>query len=118
MSNHKVNIAQSPGLKYNQTHQNALMASIPKHPFWECVFKWLEINKNLPVLDAAGPYMLMCAIREEPHNVNSLESKLFAPEIKNAWESQSKFVEKNTNEEIYTRHHSTGTWITKEDFIF
>ena len=77
------------------------MASIPKHPFWECVFKWLEINKNFPVLDAAGPYMLMCAIREEPHNVNSLESKLFAPEIKTAWDSQSKFIQKIHSPSLY-----------------
>ena len=113
----KVSIAESPYKNdgRGETHQNALMASPPKHPFWEKVFELLEKNKKKnDVLYATGPQIIVQAINDDPDSVNTLDSKRFAPEhdsnFKSAWMNGVKTPQTITDPTIFTRHHGTGVW--------
>ena len=114
----KVSIAESPYKDdgRGETHQNALMISPPKHPFWEKVFKLLELNKTkTDVLYATGPQIIVQAIKEsDDSDVNTLESEKFAPahdkNFKSAWKNGIKTPQAITDPTIFTRHHGTGVW--------
>ena len=113
----KVSIGASPYSGSNfETHQNALMISPPQHPFWETVFKFIEINKNdASVLTATGPDLIMKAIKEDPNDIFTLESKLFAPNYSDDFKKAtfSNYVElpliKDDNI-CYARHYGTCQW--------
>jgi mannosyltransferase OCH1-like enzyme len=115
---HKVSIAESPYKDdgRDETHQNALMISPPKHPFWEKVFKLLDDHKNkTDVLYATGPQIIVQAIREsDDSHINTLESSKFAPPhdetFKSAWRSGVQTPQAITDMSIFTRHHGTGVW--------
>lgn len=113
----KVSIAESPYKNdgRGETHQNALMASPPKHPFWEKVFSLLEENKHRnDVLYATGPQIIVKAVKELSHYVNTLDSKRFAPEhdsnFKSAWKNGVKTPQTISDPNIFSRHHGTGVW--------
>jgi mannosyltransferase OCH1-like enzyme len=115
--NDKISIAESPYKNdgRGETHQNALMMSPPKHPFWENIFKLLEVHKNeKDVLYATGPQLLIKGINAQPHVVNTLDSKKFAPEhddnFKSAWKDGVNAPQPITDTSIFTRHHGTGVW--------
>lgn len=62
----RVSIAESKFIHHpilNEKYQNALMASPPKHPFWNYVIRSMERNKNIPqVIFATGPNVVKEAI--------------------------------------------------------
>lgn len=119
---HKVSIAESPWKDDDreggrELYQNALMASPPKHPFWEKVFKLLEDNKNHhDVLHATGPQIICNAVKLSNFNhIKALESELFAPKhddsFKTSWVHNIKHVQELKNPNIFSRHHGTAMWI-------
>lgn len=64
----RVSVAEGKFVKhpiFSEKYQNALMASPPKHPFWNHVLKSLDMNKNVKhVLFATGPNVIVEAVRE------------------------------------------------------
>lgn len=53
----RVSVVESPYQYYEET-QNSLMASPKNDPFWLEVFKQLEINKMMGVMEATGPKLI------------------------------------------------------------
>lgn len=114
----KVSIAESPAKNdgRGETHQNALMISPPGHPFWVNVFEELDKNKTQSdVLYATGPQIIVSAINKcEPNMVNSLPADTFAPvynsKFKPIWQTGNKWINHESVEGIYARHHGTAMW--------
>ena len=94
----KVSIAESKLKDYVfpiEKYQNALMASPPKHPFWNFVCRVLEKNKNIGnVLIATGPDVIKQAVYNcSPDMFHSL--------------SYSEFTEGSK----WAKHYGTSMWI-------
>lgn len=115
----KVSIAESPASTdgRGETHQNALMISPPRHPFWNQVFQELEDNKkHHDVLYATGPQIIVNSIQKcQPDMVNSLSSAKYAPlynntDFKPLWQTGDNIITAPSDKSIYTRHHGTAVW--------
>lgn len=95
----KASIAESKLKKYwfaPEKYQNALMASPPKHPFWNFVFKILEKNKNVDsVLFATGPNVIREAAETCPDE--AFHGLSYAEYTEGA---------------RWAQHHGTTTWVT------
>jgi UDP:flavonoid glycosyltransferase YjiC (YdhE family) len=93
---------------------NALMASIPGHPFWEHVFKLLiGFHKAPGPLDATGPYMLTRAVDSFPRKDQiSLESAEAVYPIHNeqSWSRLSGQERDMLSQKAYAIHHWHGGW--------
>jgi mannosyltransferase OCH1-like enzyme len=112
----KVFIAESPWKNgpSGETHQNALMISPAKHPFWTKVFGLLDKRKNEgDVLFTTGPRIIMEALQNDT-DVVSLPYEKFAPQhsaqFTSSYESGRKTLTPPEDPSIFTRHHSTSVW--------
>jgi mannosyltransferase OCH1-like enzyme len=114
----KVSFAESP-VKNRwinmETHQNALMISPAKHPFWIFVFNALVDNLNRPhVLFSTGPQIIMHAMNKVPEMVHSLPSDKFSPEydknFKNVASAGLDYIQESNDSSIYSRHHGSTVW--------
>lgn len=86
-----------------ETIQNSLMASPPKHMFWNEVMR--EMFATFPiyqesVLDATGPRMLDRVVEYHPKCVHVLPSKFFNPHPQSP----------TTSDFLYTKHHYSAVW--------
>jgi mannosyltransferase OCH1-like enzyme len=115
----KVSIAESPAKNdgRGETHQNALMISPPRHPFWNTVFKELEKNSDHhDVLYATGPQIIVNSIKKcDEGMVNSLPYTKYAPlynnkDFKPLWQTGENIITAPKDNSIYTRHHGTAVW--------
>ena len=95
---------------------NALMASVPRHPFWQQVIKLLEGHKDeLDILDATGPFMLTAAHIEFTPTIPIADGRCFGTvfsDEKDRRRVESEDVEKDA----YAQHHWMGSW-WKKNFI-
>ncbi|MCH9665145.1 MAG: glycosyltransferase, group 2 family protein, partial [Gammaproteobacteria bacterium] len=99
---------------------NALMASVPGHPFWREVVELLKKSANNPdVLDATGPFILTYAHKDftptiplaNPRNFDGLLSDDHG-KVGGRTEGVAQDVATDTpaNIPMYARHHWAGTW--------
>ncbi len=103
---------------------NALMASVPGHPFWREVVELLKKSANSPdILDATGPFMLTYAHKDfiptiplaNPRNFDGLLSDdhgKVGGRTKRAAKDAILDVRLDSpaNIPMYARHHWAGTW--------
>ena len=96
---------------------NALMASVPKHLFWEEVFQQLINFRYHETLDATGPFLLTQAYQKFPHkkSVHLEKASTFFP-----LSAEEMFSKKLTSTEYqqktqdsYAIHYWVGTWWRK-----
>lgn len=88
-----------------ETTQNSLMASPPKHLFWNEVMREMFSTYSVyqeSVLDATGPRMLDRVIEFFPKKISILPSTFFnpRPETRRYQDVSS----------LYTRHHYSAVW--------
>lgn len=98
----KVSIVESP---YHETekHQNSLMASPAKHPFWNEVFRELLSTYDYykeSVLDATGPRMLDRVIERVETPIHILPTRYYNPHPSS-----------DNNDGLYARHYYTAVWV-------
>lgn len=101
----KVSLVES-SYRETETYQNSLMASPPKHPFWNEVFRELlsptyEYYKE-SVLDATGPRMLDRVLERTGMSVHTLPAFQFNPR-------PASTTYQNTDS-LFTRHYYTAVW--------
>jgi len=94
----KVSIAESPvqaNTISDEKYQNALMASPPKHPFWNHVIQFLARHANIHSVQwATGPIVISKAFEAcDPSMVHGLSYKEYTKG--NGW----------------AKHHGTGVWL-------
>jgi len=115
----EIHSVQQPS--FNKLICNALMASQPRHLFWEWVFQELIISQDASYpLDATGPFMLTRAYDSfSQHDTVTLESsKRFYPiTAEQSWHDILK--DKATRQRIvktaYAIHHWHATWLSKSN---
>jgi mannosyltransferase OCH1-like enzyme len=99
----KVSIAEGKFIDhpiFSEKYQNALMASPPKHPFWNYVIKSLFANKSVDhVLFSTGPNVILEAVRD-------CKSDMF----------HSLSHAEYTNGDRWAKHYGTTSW-EKNEFI-
>lgn len=101
----KVSIVES-SYRETEKYQNSLMASPPKHPFWNEVFRELMSTYDYyqkSVLDATGPRMLDRVIERTNTPIHVLPASHYNPR-------PSTDNYKNT-ENLYSRHYYTAVWV-------
>lgn len=101
----KVSIVES-SYRETETYQNSLMASPPKHPFWNEVFRELmspvyEYYK-VSVLDATGPRMLDRVIERTKMPIFTLPAHQYNP--------RPSSLSYNDTGSLYSRHYYTAVW--------
>lgn len=101
----KVSIVESP-YRETETYQNSLIASPPRHPFWNEVFRELmsptyEYYK-VSVLDATGPRMLDRVVERTHIPVHPLPASRYNPR-------PATSTYENTDN-LYARHYYTAVW--------
>lgn len=107
LSQDKVSIVES-SYRETEKHQNSLMSSPPRHPFWNEVFRELmstfEYYKG-SVLDATGPRMLDRVIERTNTNIPIyvLPALHYNPR-------PSSTTYKNIDN-LYSRHYYTAVWL-------
>lgn len=93
---------------------NALMASIPGHPFWEHLFKaFVGAHLEPNPLDATGPFLLTRTYRETPdrNGISIVPPEVLFPlDESELWEAETKRAVPPTPREAYGIHHWQGTW--------
>ena len=108
-------LARSRGLE--RILCNALMASVPGHPFWHCVIAELRARRAEAMpLDATGPFMLSAAFEryEARGDIALLAPELLYPltaEEVEAGLADSLRAERAADS--YALHHWHGTWIRR-----
>lgn len=100
-----VSIVGSPFPETEQ-FQNSLMASPPRHPFWNEVFRELmsstyDYYKN-SVLDATGPRMLDRVIERTNTHIYKLPTEQYNP--------KPSSINYNNTDTLYSRHYYTAVW--------
>jgi glycosyltransferase involved in cell wall biosynthesis len=99
---------------------NALMASIPAHPFFEHLFRMLSVYERAPgPLDAAGPFLLTRAYLSyaQRDGVHLLPAEMVYPVTAKDSEAGllTNSVERARIEtSAFAIHHWAGTWWRKE----
>ena len=100
---------------------NAFMASDPRDPFWEHVFKLLQTNHSCPgTLDATGPFFLTRAYDAYPgkDQIELLPSSLIYPVDKiEAWNGKLKDAKERKRIEAtaVAVHHWEGMWFRNKE---
>jgi mannosyltransferase OCH1-like enzyme/UDP:flavonoid glycosyltransferase YjiC (YdhE family)/GT2 family glycosyltransferase len=93
---------------------NALMASVPGHPFWEHVFKQLVANHKLQgPLDATGPFMLTRAITSYPHPEQIRLEKaeaIYPIHNEQIWLELDEAERQSIARSSFAVHHWRGGW--------
>ncbi|RKZ53629.1 MAG: hypothetical protein DRQ99_31665, partial [Candidatus Parabeggiatoa sp. nov. 3] len=109
---------------FKQVLCNALIASQPKHPFWEQVFQELKVyqNANDP-LDATGPFMLTRAYDSfSQREALTIESSERLCPITDEQSRHGILKDNATRQRIaktaYAIHHWHGTWWPKPNNLF
>ncbi|MEK8018469.1 MAG: glycosyltransferase, partial [Candidatus Parabeggiatoa sp.] len=109
---------------FKQVLCNALIASQPRHPFWEQVFQELKVyqNANDP-LDATGPFMLTRAYDSfYQHETVTIESSERLCPITDEQSRHGILKDNATRQRIaktaYAIHHWHGTWWPKQNNLF
>lgn len=105
LSQDKVSVVES-SYRETEKHQNSLMASPPRHPFWNEVFRELMSTFDYykkSVLDATGPRMLDRVIERTGIPVYVLPALHYNPR-------PSSITYKDTAN-LYSRHYYTAVWI-------
>jgi UDP:flavonoid glycosyltransferase YjiC (YdhE family) len=101
-------------LLVNQMISNALMASVPGHPFWEYVFKHLVAWKDMPgPLDATGPFLLSRAYHSYDDGQNiTLEAyqRLCPISSEEQWSGLPPETRELIARDAYAVHHWFGSW--------
>lgn len=97
---------------------NAVMASVPGHPFWEHLFKaFVGAHLEPNPLDTAGPFLLTRAYLEASDRSGiSIEPPefLFPLDESELWEARTKRrAPPPPSKEAYGIHHWQGTWWRK-----
>jgi len=100
-----VSIVASPYVQ-NEKHQNSLMASPPRHPFWLVLVQEAQRRFSLPekyktTWQLTGPQLLDSVIDTAREDVHVLPAHLFNPAMQSAEFSSSKII---------TRHFCTSVW--------
>jgi mannosyltransferase OCH1-like enzyme len=117
--------------KRKQLVCNAIMASPPRHRFWEHIFTVLEKSqRKKDVLEATGPMMLENALKTYPHkDIKLLASNAFYPLVdinkdklflsKEEHHYYSEMMKRRSfPEESYAVHYWAGTWYSKGIWLF
>lgn len=101
----KVSIVES-SYRETETYQNSLMASPPRHPFWNEVFRELHSTYDYykeSVLDATGPRMLDRVIERTKTPIYVLPAFQYNP--------RPSSLSFNNTQNLYTRHYYTAVWV-------
>lgn len=100
----------------HEKYQNALMASPPRHPYWEKVWDELEKQKDQPdIVKATGPEIIRNVSDANPDLFYALPRGNFAQEHTdefkpNAKEPTDTLMKRPYTSDVYARHHSTASW--------
>lgn len=93
-----------------EAHQNSLMASPPRHPFWLEVLRDMASMASVfhdHVLDATGPRMLDRVIEMYPDQIHPLPYLEFnPPPIGSVYDARDW----RSHRDVYSRHHCTASW--------
>jgi mannosyltransferase OCH1-like enzyme/UDP:flavonoid glycosyltransferase YjiC (YdhE family) len=97
---------------------NAVMASVPQHPFWEHVFKSLVgFHQAQSALVATGPCFLTltCQAYSHPEEISVAPHELFNP-ITNEkpWSELPLELRTSITQTAYTIHHWMSSWFKQE----
>ncbi len=109
---------------------NALMATIPRHPFIKIVIDEIVsnrvelLNKKLQIMESTGPYMITREYikYENKDDVSLLPAALVAPLT--IWEIKMLINGNRTKEidskikEAFALHYFLGSWLTQTNVIF
>lgn len=101
----KVSIVES-SYRETEKYQNSLMASPPKHPFWNEVFRELMSTFDYykgSVLDATGPRMLDRVIDRTNMPIYVLPASQYNP--------RPHTFSYNNKDNLYSRHYYTAVWL-------
>jgi mannosyltransferase OCH1-like enzyme len=117
----KACIGESPHNPGSGQHENALMCSPPKHPFWLCLILDLYEHRESTNVTQATLIPIDKTIRENKDISFTLESSLFSPVhteefgVLSVSGNNQEAVRRNINAktDAYTRHHGTGVWFQK-----
>lgn len=116
LPSNKPSVVESP-FPINEKTQNSLMASPPRHPFWQDVMREMvavAIFFASSVLDATGPRMLDRVIADHVNKVNILSMKSFNPPPLDTLYNTHRWNE-FPKHKLYSRHRCTGSWRTAEE---
>jgi len=105
-----VSVVGSPYPK-NERHQNSMMASPPRHPFWRAMAEEAVRRTKLPgqyytTWQLTGPQLLDAVVDMRPEQVHVLPSAEFNPS------AQSPLF---GSPDVYTRHFCTSVWTHSMD---
>jgi len=115
----KASAAESPfdNETYHEKYQNALMASPPKHPFWERIWEDLIKNKSnaSDVISYTGPGVIIRNAEAYPELFQGLPKENFAQKHDDVFrhyrDAESKEVfTLVAPDEVYARHYGTSAW--------
>mmetsp|Transcript_95006 Transcript_95006/g.245440 ORF Transcript_95006/g.245440 Transcript_95006/m.245440 type:complete len:409 (+) Transcript_95006:43-1269(+) len=106
----KVSIVESPYTK-NERHQNSMMASPPRHPFWramveEAVRRQQQPNLYRTTWQLTGPQLLDAVVLSRPEDVHVLPHAEFNPSV------QSLLF---NSPDVIARHFCTSVWTHSMD---
>ncbi len=102
---------------------NALMASVPTHPFLKGVIQRMmnhprgwDVHQGSDILDSTGPFLLSDAYRDYPHNK---ELRIIEPEclypilLGESYHLRQEHIPEEMSQRIhsaYAIHYFAGTW--------
>jgi hypothetical protein len=98
---------------------NALMASVPGHPFWQHAHRELVASHLLvEPLDVAGPLYLTRAVDSAPESadISVLPADVFYPDASPA-AVQTLGVRNGDRGESYAVHHWAGSWTKDPNWV-
>lgn len=98
-----VSVVASPYTR-NERHQNSMMASPPRHPFWralvdEAVRRQRE-GFHTTTWQLTGPQLLDNVVDARPNDVEVLQAKIFNPSFSCGFDAEC----------VLTRHFCTAVW--------
>jgi mannosyltransferase OCH1-like enzyme len=94
---------------------NAVIASVPGHPFWPHLFKMMRESQESTVLNRTGPFLLTRALASFPQRqlITVLEPAAFYPINKFEFElglADPERPGRRLPPETYALHHWNGGW--------
>jgi mannosyltransferase OCH1-like enzyme len=129
LNGHQCILGTEPSIHAKQLYQkdqvicNAILASVPDHPFWEHVFSLLKIFKNKQdVIESTGPLLLQQACSTyPPKDISIFPETVFCPlvdlaskRLQLSTEDRACYLkmiqDKRYPAESYAVHHWAGSW--------
>jgi mannosyltransferase OCH1-like enzyme/UDP:flavonoid glycosyltransferase YjiC (YdhE family) len=105
---------QERGYPLDRLVTNAFMASVPGHPFWEHVFRFLIGFHRAPnPLDATGPFLVTRAVEsyDSPASIVIYPASMLSPlTSERPWHELSLEEHDQLVKSAYVLHHWVGTW--------